>query len=232
MERYSEILNKDRREIVLLIGNGCSWSKCKFCNYHLDRNSNEIEQFDINSNVLSKVTGKFGVLEAINSGSIFELNKRSFEKLIDVCKEKNIKRLIIESHYMYKNQIKELREKCKEIGIKLEVKGGIETFNSEFRENVLNKGFGYPTIEELKETFDIVNLLVGVKGQTIEQIKTDVEIGIRNFDRVCINLYKEMKDIMPADKNLESIFIKEIYPQLKYNENIDILIENTDFGVG
>lgn len=232
MERYSEILNKDRREIVLLIGNGCSWSKCKFCNYHLDRNSNENEQFDINSNVLSKVTGKFGVLEAINSGSIFELNKRSFEKLIDVCKEKNIKRLIIESHYMYKNQIKELRKKCKEIGIKLEVKGGIETFNSEFRENVLNKGFGYPTIEELKETFDIVNLLVGVKGQTIEQIKTDIEIGIRNFDRVCINLYKEMEDIMPEDKNLESIFIKEIYPQLKDNENIDILIENTDFGVG
>ncbi len=232
MERYSEILNKDRREIVLLIGNGCSWSKCKFCNYHLDRNSNENEQFDINSNVLSKVTGKFGVLEAINSGSIFELNKRSFEKLIDVCKEKNIKRLIIESHYMYKNQIKELREKCKKIGIKLEVKGGIETFNSEFREKVLNKGFGYPTIEELKETFDIVNLLVGVKGQTIEQIKTDVEIGIRNFDRVCINLYKEMKDIMPEDKNLEAIFIKEIYPQLKDNENIDILIENTDFGVG
>ena len=39
MERYSKILDKDKREIVLLIGNGCKWSKCKFCNYHLDRNN-------------------------------------------------------------------------------------------------------------------------------------------------------------------------------------------------
>lgn len=232
MERYSKIVDKDKREIVLLIGNGCNWSKCKFCNYHLDRNSNEEEQFYINSNVLSKVTGEFGVLEAINSGSIFELNKRSFDKLFEVCKEKQINRLIIESHYMYKKQIEDLRKECEKNGIMLQVKGGIETFDNDFRENILNKGFGYPSIEELKETFDVVNLLVGVKGQTIEQIKTDIEIGIENFDRICINLYKEMEGIMPADKNLESIFIKEIYPQLKDDENIDILIENTDFGVG
>ena len=33
MDRYSKILNKDKREIVLLIGSGCKWQKCKFCNY-------------------------------------------------------------------------------------------------------------------------------------------------------------------------------------------------------
>ena len=58
------------------------------------------------------MTGEFGVLEAINSGSIFELNERSFNELIEVCKQKQIKRLIIESHYMYKKQITELRKKC------------------------------------------------------------------------------------------------------------------------
>ena len=232
MERYSKILEKDKREIVLLIGNGCAWSKCKFCNYHLDRNSNEEEQFKINNEVLSHVTGKFGVLEAINSGSIFELNERSFNKLIEVCKDKGIKRLIIESHYMYKNQIKSLREKCKDLGIKLQVKGGIETFDADFREKVLNKGFGYQSLEEFKQVFDVVNLLVGVEGQTLEQVKNDIKIGMENFERVCVNVYKEMDDIMPGDKELEKEFIKEIYPKIKDYDNVDVLIENTDFGVG
>ena len=44
MDRYSKILNKDKREIVLLIGNGCKWQKCKFCNYYLDRT--EYQEFN------------------------------------------------------------------------------------------------------------------------------------------------------------------------------------------
>ena len=232
MERYSKILDKDKREIVLLIGNGCKWSKCKFCNYHLDRNNVEEEQYQINSKALENVTGEFGVLEAINSGSIFELNERSFNKLIEVCKQKQINRLIIESHYMYKKQIYELREKCGKLGIVLQVKGGVETFDANFREKVMIKGFGYPTLEELKETFDVVNLLVGVKGQNLEQIEADIKTGIENFNRVCVNLYKEMDDIMPADEELKARFMKEIYLLYKDFENVDILVENTDFGVG
>ena len=77
-----------------------------------------------------------------------------------------------------------------------------------------------------------MNLLVGVQGQTIEQIENDINIGIQNFDRVCVNVYKEMDDIMPADEELKSRFIKEIYSKYKDYENVDILIENTDFGVG
>lgn len=83
MERYSKIIDKDKREIVLLIGNGCKWSKCKFCNYHLDRNNIEEEQYQINFRALERVTGEFGVLEAINSGSIFELNEKSFRRLLE-----------------------------------------------------------------------------------------------------------------------------------------------------
>lgn len=232
MERYSKILEKDAREIVLLIGNGCKWHKCKFCNYYKDQTDNEEKQYEINKETLSKVTGEFGVLEAINSGSIFELNQRSQKELLDTCINKNIKRLIIESHYMYHRQIKEFKQKCKELGIDLKVKGGGETFDEAFRENVMKKGFGKPTLEELKETFDEINLLVGVKGQNLEQVKKDLEIGVNNFERICVNLYKEMDDIMEADEELKEKFIKEVYPLYKENSNVDILIENTDFGVG
>lgn len=232
MERYSKIIDKDKRESVLLIGNGCKWSKCKFCNYHLDRNNIEEEQYQINFRALERVTGEFGVLEAINSGSIFELNEKSFRRLLEVCKERKIKRLIVESHYMYKSHIMDLKERCSKLGITLQVKGGVETFDSEFREKILNKGFGYPSLSDLQEVFDIVNLLVGVKGQTLEQVEDDIKVGMENFDRVCVNLYKEMEDIMPADEELKRRFMQSIYPTYKDFENIDILVENTDFGVG
>ena len=232
MDRYSKILKKDKREIVLLIGNGCKWSKCKFCNYHLDRNSNPEEQYKINSEVLKNVTGEFGVLEAINSGSIFELNAKSKEELMKTCINKGIKRLIIESHYMYKKQIEEFRKESASVGIALKVKGGVETFDTEIREKVFNKGFGNPTLDELKKTFDEINLLVGVQGQNLEEVEKDIEIGIKNFERVCVNLYKGMDDIMPADEELKERFVKEVYPKYKDYENVDILLENTDFGVG
>ena len=41
-----------------------------------------------------------------------------------------------------------------------------------------------------------------------------------------------MPDIMPADEELKARFIKELYPIYKDNQKVDILIENTDFGVG
>lgn len=232
MERYSKILDKDSREIVLLIGNGCKWHNCKFCNYYKDKTNNEEKQYQINKEVLSKVTGEFGVLEAINSGSIFELNQRSKKELLDTCISKNIKRLIIESHYMYHRQIAEFRKECEELGINLKVKGGVETFDENFREEVMHKGFGRPTLEQLKEAFDEINILVGVKGQNIEQVKKDLEIGINNFERICVNLYKAMDDIMEADENLKRKFIEEVYPLYKENVKVDILIENIDFGVG
>ena len=232
MERYSEIVEKDKREIVLLIGNGCKWQKCKFCNYYLDREKEEEKQFKINKEVLDKVTGKYGKLEAINSGSIFELNEKSKNELLETCIKRKIETLIIESHYMYKKQIKEFRKECEKLGINLKVKGGIETFDEEFREEIMKKGFGRPTIEEFKETFNQINLLVGVKGQNLEQIEKDLEIGINNFERICVNIYKEMEDIMPQDEEIKKQFIEKIYPKYKDSQKVDILIENTDFGVG
>lgn len=69
---------------------------------------------------------------------------------------------------MYKSRIITLREKCSKLGIVLQVKGGVEIFDANFREKILNKGFGYPTLSDSQEVFDIVNLLVGVEGQTLE----------------------------------------------------------------
>ncbi|MDM8128893.1 radical SAM protein, partial [Paraclostridium benzoelyticum] len=41
MDRYSEINNKNKREIVLLKGFPCKWGKCSFCDYTLDNDNDE-----------------------------------------------------------------------------------------------------------------------------------------------------------------------------------------------
>ena len=72
MDRYSVIHTKMRREFVLLQGRGCRWGKCTFCDYHNDVSG---EPFEVNRPVLESVTGVYGVLDVINSGSAMELDE-------------------------------------------------------------------------------------------------------------------------------------------------------------
>ena len=46
------------------------------------------KNFRLNKAVLEKVTGIFGDLEVINSGSVFELDKKTLDFIKQVCKEK------------------------------------------------------------------------------------------------------------------------------------------------
>lgn len=43
MIRYSKVLEKNIREIVLLKSFPCDYSKCAFCNYILDNSNDEDE---------------------------------------------------------------------------------------------------------------------------------------------------------------------------------------------
>lgn len=51
------------------------------------------------------------------------------------------------------------------------IKTGLESFDNQFREKVLNKGFFHSSPKQLSELFDSVCLLIGVKGQSKEIIK-------------------------------------------------------------
>ena len=96
MERYSEITTKHKREIVLLKARPCIWSKCRFCDYIEDNSTCNQEMIEINQEVLKKVTGKYKVLEVIDSASIFELPKETLKQIKQIIEENiekgNIKR--------------------------------------------------------------------------------------------------------------------------------------------
>ena len=89
--RYSVITEKNPREIVMLRGSGCKWRHCRFCDYHLDFSTDTNKNFLLNKEVLSKVTGCYGVLEVDNCGSFTELDSSTMEEIKRVCVEKNLK---------------------------------------------------------------------------------------------------------------------------------------------
>lgn len=228
MNRYSKITNKNCREIVLLKSFPCAWGKCKFCDY-TDDNSNNIEEIvKLNKEVLANVTGEYGVLEVINSGSCFELPKETLNMIRDIIKEKNIKKLFLESHWMYRNRLQEMKDF---MGIPITFKIGVETFNNEFREKYLNKHANFKTPEEVRAYFDSPCIMVGIKGQTKEMIDYDIYILKKYFKLGTINVFTNNSTEVKRDDELVEWFIKK-YSYLNDDPTIEILYENTDFGVG
>ncbi|MGN0522553.1 MAG: radical SAM protein [Eubacterium sp.] len=230
MERYSIIKEKRKREIVLLRSRGCIYKKCTFCDYHNDRCDNDEENYLLNKAVLGNVTGEFGELEVINSGSVFELDEKTVDLIKKICRQKGIKIIHFESHYLYNDKIPQLRKDFEPFILKLKL--GLETFDRDFRENTLKKGIKEASPEIISRNFDEANFLFGITGQTALSMKNDIELGLKYFERICINIMCPNSTGIRPDKNVTDIFIKELYPLYKDNERIDILINNTDFGVG
>lgn len=232
MERYSIINEKNPREIVLLRGKGCKWKKCTFCDYHLDRSDDEEENYRLNSKVLSRVTGEYGTLEAINSGSFCELDDRTLSHIEEICHVKNIGTLHFESHYIYKNQAIEAKKHFAQSGITLKIKTGVETFDTEYREKIMRKGFGLADAESIAEYADEICLLFGLKGQTEKSMKKDIETGLKYFERVCINIMNHNSTKIKPDNKVIKLFAEKVAPLYIENDRVDILMDNLDFGVG
>lgn len=230
MERYSVIKEKNPREIVLLRGRGCIYKKCAFCDYHTDRSDNEKENFLLNKSALEKVTGRYSDLEVINSGSVFELDEDTFNLIKSVCKNKHIKTIHFESHYLYDKRIKSFREEFKDFNLKMKL--GLETFDYDFRENFLHKGINEHNPEVISRNFDEANFLFGICGQTVQSMENDIKLGLKYFERICLNIMCKNTTGIKPDKNVIDSFMDYIYPKYRDNNRIDILINNTDFGVG
>ncbi|MDO4281590.1 MAG: radical SAM protein [Peptococcaceae bacterium] len=232
-ERYSFIDDKNPREIILLRGYGCRWRRCRFCNYHLDFSHDQKANDVLNFSVMDEVQGKTGVLEMINSGSFCDLSEASLEKLIDTCKRKHIHQLHVECHWIERAQIAPFRARLAREGITLKVKGGVETFDGKFREAVFDKGIPAETTPaEIAQYFNECCLLFGVHGETLAQMQGDIDAGLANFDRICINIMIDNGTPVKRDESVVNLFMTQLYDKVKNNPRVDVLLNNTDFGVG
>ncbi len=232
MPRYSVLTQKNPREIVLLRGSGCKWRRCTFCDYHFDFSRDEAANFALNREVLSHVDGRYHHLEVINSGSFCDLDDKTMELIRQICKEKNITLLHFECHWMHREQIGAMRRYFAEENITVKVKMGVETFDAPFRETVMKKGITTDSPEEIARYADEVCLLFGLTGQTLQSMTYDIETGLNCFERICINIMVENSTKVKPDQAVIEVFLKELYPKYQDDPRVDILLNNTDFGVG
>ena len=228
VERYSKITDKNNREICLLRAFPCAWGQCAFCDYIEDNGRDEAAMIALNKSVLDQVTGEFGVLEVINSGSCFELPKQTLDAIAAVIDKTNIHKLFFEAHWMYRKHLAKMRER---MPVPIVFKIGVETFDNEFRERVLNKHADFQTPEEVAAYFDSPCLMVGIQGQTKEMIAHDIDCLKHYFKLGTVNVYNNNTTPIKRDEKLVRWFMSE-YRWLLDDPSVEVLYDITDFGVG
>ena len=227
MERYTVIHRGMPREMVLLQGTGCRWAHCRFCNYYHDTSA---DPYQTNRIPLSRITGQYGVLDVINSGSAPELDEDTLELIAETVKDKKIHTIWLEAHYMYRKQLKEFAGRFNPATVKFRC--GIESFDPSLR-NLWHKGIpDSVTPEDVADYFQGVCLLCCTRGERKERILQDIRTAQEHFEYFSINLFCNNGTEIHRDEGLAEWFIKEIYPSIKDEPGIDILLENTDLGVG
>lgn len=228
--RYNVIAEKNPREIILLRGLGCKWKRCKFCDYHLDFSTDAQKNFLLNKKVIDKVSGVFKNLEVINSGSFCELDTETLRFIKAKCLQKNIQRVCFETHWMYREKISSAKKFFAPINLNFKI--GVETFDTYMREEILQKGFGNVLPNEIAQFCQQVCLLFGIHGQTLESMQNDIDVALKYFARVCINIMNKNSTKIIPDQHVINLFRKNIFPLYKNNSRVEILFSNNDFGVG
>ena len=227
MKRYALIHTVLPREFVLLQGTGCRWKRCTFCDYHEDVSD---DPFAVNRAVLAQVQGVYGVLDVINSGSAMELDEQTVEMIKKVVKVKKIHTLWFEAHYMYRHKLAKFTEQFE--GGEGNFRCGVESFEGSLRER-WNKGMAASlTAEEVAKHFKGVCLLCCTEGDSKERIIRDIALAEQYFEYASVNVFCENSTTVKRDEELAKWFVEEVYPQLKASKKIEILINNTDLGVG
>ena len=227
MDRYALIHTKIPREFVLLQGTGCRWRKCTFCDYHEDVSE---RPFEVNEPVLRQVTGKYGVLDVINSGSAMELDEETIALIKEVVKEKRIHTLWFEAHYMYRKKLVSFAEQFAPTKVKFRC--GVETFDPILRD-AWKKGIpSSVSVQEIAQYFQGICLLCCTQGETKEHILKDIELAKEHFEYFSVNVFCNNHTSVKQDKDLATWFAKEVYPLIKDEPGIEVLMENTDLGVG
>jgi hypothetical protein len=188
------------------------------------------DPFAVNREVLAQVQGVYGVLDIINSGSAMELDSQTIEEIQRIVELRHIHTIWFEAHYMYRHQLAQFAEQFP--GVTVKFRCGIESFDGHLREQ-WKKGVRMDVrVEEVAKYFQGVCLLCCTEGDTRERILQDIAWAEQYFEYASVNVFCENTTPVKRDHHLAQWFIRELYPQLKRSNKIEILINNTDLGVG
>ena len=227
MDRYARIEHKFPREFVLLQGTGCRWGRCTFCDYHHDTSA---DPYAINRPILERVTGQYGVLDVINSGSAMELDEQTLALLREVVRRCKIHTLWFEAHYMYRHQLARFAAQFAPARVKFRC--GVESFDPAQRLR-WNKGIAPSvTATDIAAYFQGVCLLCCTREEQRDRIVRDIALAKAHFEYLSINLFCNNNSVEQRDERMVDWFIRTLYPQLRDDPQVEVLIDNTDLGVG
>jgi hypothetical protein len=229
MQRYAAITGKLPREIVLLRGRPCIWGRCTFCDYIDDNTSDDALIERVAAEELAKVTGRFGRIEVLNSGSIQELTPSARERIRDLLCRLNITEFICESYWAYRRSFAETRAFFR---VPTRIKLGVETFDPHLRNVVLNKAMHFESAEDVARLTDTICLLVGFRGQTRDSVRRDMDLLLRHFRYGCVSLFtanRLSRDLI--DEDIKTWF-REEFAGLDDHPTMEVLWTNTAWGIG
>ena len=70
------------------------------------------------------------------------------------------------------------------------------------------------------------------EGDSKDRILSDIALAEQYFEYASVNVFCENTSPVKRDDTLTQWFVAELYPQLRRSKKIEILINNTDLGVG
>lgn len=227
LQRYSLIKTKIPREFILLQGKGCIWKKCTYCDYHSDVSD---DPFKVNKPIIEQLNGEYGVLDVINSGSAMELDGKTLSLLQDKVEDLKINTLWFEAHWVYHKKLNEFSKFFPATKVKYRI--GIETFDANLR-NSWNKGIPNDLqVKNITKYFKGVCLLCCIEGQTKEIILNDINIALNNFEYFSVNVFNENSTNIKRDNKLFEWFKNDVAPKLENEDRVEVLMNNTDLGIG
>lgn len=229
MNRYAVIGGNFPREFLLLQGTGCRWRQCTFCDYHEDASATP---FETNRHVLEQVSGKFGVLDIINSGSAMELDPATIGAIRDIVRDKGIHTLWFEAHYMYRHRLEDFAAQFHPARVKFRC--GVETFDASLRER-WRKGIAREvSAQDVARYFQGVCLLccTDTQGDTMERLMQDINLAEQYFEYYSVNLFCANGTDVQRNHNMAERFMAEVMPQLQASSKAEVLVNNNDLGVG
>ncbi|MFO0973237.1 MAG: radical SAM protein [Phycisphaerae bacterium] len=238
LRRYARYTVAPRpREVVLLRGLPCVWSRCTFCDYIADNTADTGEIRRVADAELARVTGEFGRLQVINSGSIQELPADVRADIRRLIAKRAIREFYTESYWAYRRDFDAMRryfavEHADGPPTRVHLFLGVETFDDRLRNGVLNKAMRWDSVDEVAAATDSINLLVGFRGQTRDSVRRDIDLLLEKFHFGIVNLFtSNSRSAQLMDDEIRQWFCEE-FAWLRDHPRVDLLRHSSDFGVG
>ena len=131
---------------------------------------------------------------------------------------------------MYRKKLADFAKQFAPVQVKFRC--GVETFDPALRDT-WKKGIPFSVIpEDIARYFQGVCLLCGTQGESREHILKDIELAKQYFEYFSVNVFCNNGTSVRKDPELATWFAQEIYPTIKDDPRIEVLMENTDLGVG